>query len=345
VYAAVTDALGGPKNAAKALLFVLGTLVTFKLGVGLVSAFKDVKKAVNETRKAATLLHAKLFANTAEDASAGLVSKAKTALTSIGTALASTARSVVAAGRKVAARLIAVFATEGALAGAAAGNAAAGAEGLAKPGIKTRVASVGRGLGKAFGLALTAGAILGLAGLAAEVTKKVKDALKVHPGGRGSLLDNLLPERLLPDFKHLDGPLGKALTKLFGKHAAGGIIPGSGDRDTYAALLTPGEAVTRKAIVQHFGPTVFADINAGRLDPRVGYQAGQRPMSGGVRVSGPRFASGGLVGAGVAVADRPNLTVHNNITVPGGGPPDPVALGVQSSRVIESRFGGDVRQD
>jgi hypothetical protein len=330
----VTDKLGGPKNAAKALLFTLGALAAFKFTAGVFNSLRTLRDNINSVRKAATLLHAKFFANTAEDAAGGLVSKAKTALSSIGTALASTGRAVVAAGRRVAARLIAVFATEGALAGAAAGNAAAGAEGLAKPGIKTRFAALGRGLGRTLGLGITAGVVAGLVGLADQVNDKLTGIFgkKVKRGAQ-----NFADDRN-------NNPLSKALQGLFSKLglAGGGMVPGSGWGDTVPAMLTPGEHVTRKLIVNRFGPTVFADINAGRLDPRVGYALGERPSLAARPVRGPRMATGGLVGAG-AVMDRPTVVNHNNITVPGGGPPDPVALGVALSRVLETRAGGSPR--
>ncbi len=137
------------------------------------------------------------------------------------------------------------------------------------------------------------------------------------------------------------GPTGRGSIPI--RRALGGIVPGTGTGDTVAAMLTPGEYVTRQAIVNMIGPTVFADINAGRLDPRVGYEPGQRPTVSAVRPSGPRFATGGLAGAGVAVTERPNLTINTPITVPGGGPPDPVALAAAQMRIVESR-GGFPRQ-
>jgi len=332
----VTDKLGGPKNAAKVLLFTFGTLAAFKFTAGVFNSLRTLRDNITSVRKAATLLHAKFFANTAEDAGGGLVSKAKTALASIGTALASTGRAVVAAGRRVAARLIAVFATEGALAGAAAGNAAAGAEGLARPGIKAKAAAAGRGVGRAFGLGIIAGVVAGLTGLADQVNKSVTDAFgKKFKRGAQNFADD-----------RNNNPLSKALKDTVDKLKGllglntGGSVPGTGSRDTVPALLTPGEFVTRKRIVERFGTTIFADINAGRLDPRVGYQAGERPSLTARPVRGPRYATGGPVGAGV---DQPRITnnITAPITVPGGGSPDPVALSVQLARLAERRAGGD----
>jgi hypothetical protein len=113
------------------------------------------------------------------------------------------------------------------------------------------------------------------------------------------------------------------------------------------ALLTPREFVIQQKITKKFGATVFADINEGRLDPRIGYEDGQRPQIRTVPVKGHRYATGGLVGRAAALV-TPGTNIESmpvNITVPGGGPPDPVALGVQLVRTVEYRAGGSPRQD
>ncbi len=339
VFHDVSDAVGGSKNLAKGLIAAFATLATLKIAKSLIGGIRDVRDGLNAAKKAATLLHAKLFANTAADASSGLVGKAKLALTSIGSALASTGRTVVAAGRRVAHRLIAIFAAEGALAGAAAGNAAAGTGGLGRGSIKEKTAAAGRRLGKAFGVAMIAGVVAGLVGLAGAINKGVTDALGLK-GGAQAFAD-----------ERNNNPLSKALKDLTDKlkdllpFARGGMVPGSGWRDTVPAVLTPGEHVTRKAVVSRFGPTVFADINAGRLDPRIGYQAGQARTSSVSAAPGPRMATGGLVGRPAAVAERANVNINVPLTVPGGGTPDPVAFGVQLMRTVEQRAGGLPRQD
>lgn len=341
VFSKVSDLLGGSKNVADALVFTLGTLAALKFTRGLISGIQSVASGLRAASRAATLLHARMFAVGGAEAGAGLVGKAKVALVSVGSALASTGRAIVSAGRAIAARLIAVFATQGALAGAAAGNAAAGAEGLGRPGIKARAAAAGRSVGRAFGLAVVAGVVAGLVGLADQVNKSVTGAFgdKFKQGAR-----NFADDRN-------NNPLSKALNDTVNKLKGllglnrGGIVPGVGNRDTRPALLTPGEHVTRKLIVNRFGPTTFADINAGRLDPRIGYQPGQQPTLSVVPARGPRLAAGGLITATTAATAAPTVLASFPITVPGGGSPDPVALGVQASRVIEDRFGGDVRQD
>lgn len=75
------------------------------------------------------------------------------------------------------------------------------------------------------------------------------------------------------------GRLGDRLGNLLGRivgtnRAEGGIIPGQGNEDTVPAMLTPGEFVIRKKVVEKFGPTFFAAINDGK--------APQMRTSGGI---------------------------------------------------------------
>ena len=336
VFSKVSDLLGGSKNLANGLVFALATLAAFKFTKGLIGGIKDVHSAITGAHKAATILHSKLFANTAADASTGLVAKAKTALSAIGSALASTGRAVVSAGRAVARRLIAVFAAQGALAGVAAGEAAAGTKGLASAGVVGKMRKVGTLLGKGFGLGLVAAALFEIAN--ADFTKDL-----------GRKINNLLPgkneSKARSDWFQKASDSGLSFADYAKKHpiprATGGPIPGSGNRDTVPILATPGEFMTRKLIVQRFGQTVFADINAGRLDPRVGYQAGQQPSVGVQAVRGPRMATGGLVGDAAGASTGTTIVHNNHITVPGGGQPDPLNLSVQLARLSERRFGGD----
>lgn len=158
----------------------------------------------------------------------------------------------------------------------------------------------------------------------AKIDKKLKKVLELADAGATVGVSKTPPTRL--------------------HRAAGGPVPGFGVGDTVPAMLTPGEYVTRQAIVRRFGMTVFADINAGRLDPTRGYGDDQRPSVGPVRAAGPRFASGGPV---TALAE-PRQAVNNitaPITVAGGGPPDPRDLGVKLVREVERRSGGSPRQD
>lgn len=68
------------------------------------------------------------------------------------------------------------------------------------------------------------------------------------------------------------------------RRAAGGVIPGSGSGDTVPALLTPGEFVIRRDIVNAYGLEFMRALNTGLVLPPI-------------RTVGPmRFADGGPVG-------------------------------------------------
>jgi TP901 family phage tail tape measure protein len=68
---------------------------------------------------------------------------------------------------------------------------------------------------------------------------------------------------LVPHFDISLNPLHPRFKVTFGGKAAGGIIAGSGDGDTEPRMLTPGEFVIRKAVVQKYGATFFAGLNGG----------------------------------------------------------------------------------
>jgi TP901 family phage tail tape measure protein len=63
--------------------------------------------------------------------------------------------------------------------------------------------------------------------------------------------------------KGLTGPLGGA--GKISKFAKGGMVPGSGNRDTVPAMLTPGEFVIRKSSVNKLGAGTLAAINENRF--------------------------------------------------------------------------------
>jgi hypothetical protein len=62
------------------------------------------------------------------------------------------------------------------------------------------------------------------------------------------------------------------LGKVFG-FADGGKVPGSGMGDTIPAMLTPGEFVIRKDIVEKLGPSFFGWLNGGLLPSMGGHYA------------------------------------------------------------------------
>ena len=139
------------------------------------------------------------------------------------------------------------------------------------------------------------------------------------------------------------------------KMASGGVVPGSGNRDTVPAMLTPGEFVMSKGAVQQYGANTLAGMNAaagGTNRPTVGrYNGGgsvrnvsnissssfknvSNTSSGGMSFGGPKihYSGGGFV----------NSIKGNTINVPqkiiptqplhfAGGGPVPEAQIVRSS--------------
>jgi hypothetical protein len=74
------------------------------------------------------------------------------------------------------------------------------------------------------------------------------------------------------------------------KFAKGGHVPGSGNRDTVRALLTPGEFVVRKDAVKTIGVSTLQALNEGR-----GVRKRRRYAKGGYVDEPMHFASGGEV--------------------------------------------------
>ncbi len=197
-----------------------------------------------------------------------------------------------------------------------------------------------RGAGASIGRAIVSGIRSGLEGLAG-IGKTILNALVGVLNAGMRIINNALPDKLdipgAPNINLPDNPLPN-----IPRFQRGGPIPGTGFGDKVHILAEPQEFMIQRKITALFGPTVFADINDGRLDPRVGYQDGQRPSVSVTTNRSGMFATGGLVAQGTAaVAERPNVTnnITAPITVPGDGPPDPVALAVALARTLESRGG------
>ena len=119
-----------------------------------------------------------------------------------------------------------------------------------------------------------------------RIGRAIVDGIKKLPGG-GAILDAL-------------GKGGKLLGKL-NPFAKGGPVPGSGEGDTVAAMLTPGEHVLTKAEVAAAGGhgVIFA----------------LRRMLGGGGQGGPGYDIGGAVGA----QDGGQITLRVNATADIGG--------------------------
>ena len=61
-------------------------------------------------------------------------------------------------------------------------------------------------------------------------------------------------------------------------YARGGMVPGTGNRDTVPAMLTPGEFVIKKSSVSKLGPSTLAAMNENRFS-----QKSRGPGAGNVR--------------------------------------------------------------
>lgn len=93
------------------------------------------------------------------------------------------------------------------------------------------------------------------------------------------ILQNVLTSGLTSLLKGVGGPLGFLFSE-------GGMVPGSGNKDTVPAFLTPGEYVLPKHVVESI-------------------RAGQKPGSPGM------FNSGGLVSAGAGAHTSINLVMQS----------------------------------
>ena len=99
------------------------------------------------------------------------------------------------------------------------------------------------------------------------------------------------------------------------KFAQGGVVPGSGNRDTVPAMLTPGEFVMSKGAVQHYGSSTLAGMNAaagGTNKPTVGYHGG-----GTVQNVSNYMNGGGVV---QNVGGSGDMTFRPRFQYSGGGP-------------------------
>jgi hypothetical protein len=110
---------------------------------------------------------------------------------------------------------------------------------------------------------------------------------------------------------NMPAPTGAAARPM----ATGGLVPGSGNRDTFPARLMPGEFVIRKSIVAALGADFFAGLNRGM----------------GSLLPHSHYATGGLVTAEPAGGGTP---VHLHIG--GGSFPLNGAPAVVSALVVEA---------
>lgn len=121
-----------------------------------------------------------------------------------------------------------------------------------------------------------AGGVATVAGLAQQATSKSNDEERAKEG-----------KTQLDDTQEFGGISGDPMGGLF---SGGGGVPGTGDKDTVPAMLTPGEFVMSKGAVQKYGMDTLESMNA---------------MGGGTnlpeRMDGITYAAGGgMIGGGMA---------------------------------------------
>jgi len=134
-----------------------------------------------------------------------------------------------------------------------------------------------------------AGGVATVAGLAQQATSKSNDEERAKEG-----------KTQLDDTQEFGGISGDPMGGLF---SGGGGVPGTGDKDTVPAMLTPGEFVMSKGAVQKYGMDTLESMNAmgggtnlpERMDG-ITYAAGGGMIGGGMADGG--MADGGMTGGG-----------------------------------------------
>lgn len=155
--------------------------------------------------------------------------------------------------------------------GTAAGEAAAANAASSFSGHKGKFSSAGRTAGRAFSRGIGLGMLAGVGLIATEFSDGLVDKVRSALGDRvGNAVQDAMPGGRVGRWGRdkLRGLLGGIFRN------AGGIIPGQGNTDTVPAMLTPGEFVIRKRVVEKYGPTFFSAINEGK--------APQKFTSGGI---------------------------------------------------------------
>jgi len=74
---------------------------------------------------------------------------------------------------------------------------------------------------------------------------------------------NLLNQSILALNQNIVNNNSLLINRPAGRFASGGLVPGSGNSDTYKAMLTPGEFVIRKKAVEAIGVSNLAQMNRG----------------------------------------------------------------------------------
>ena len=132
----------------------------------------------------------------------------------------------------------------------------------------------------------------------------------------------------LPGF--IAGKTFKPFASITGLNA-GGIVPGVGNKDTEPAMLTPGEFVINKNMVQRYGVGLMEKINSGELDVD--------------RINVPTFGIGQTSNLSSTAGDTSvyNNTYSINVNVKSDANPDQIARAVmtQIKQVDAQRIRGN----
>jgi len=98
---------------------------------------------------------------------------------------------------------------------------------------------------------------------------------------------NILNQSVLALNQNIVNNNSLLINRPAGRFASGGLVPGTGNRDTYPAMLTPGEFVIRKKAVETIGASNLAQMNMGGYVQK--YEGGS---PGGVRMPKGRGKTG-----------------------------------------------------
>ena len=132
---------------------------------------------------------------------------------------------------------------------------------------------------------------------------KILDALKeVIP-----LLAMMGTMKAFSMMKGFAGGMMSGMKGPMGKFNRGGMVPGSGNRDTVPALLTPGEFVIRKDSVKSIGAGNLADMNA-RGYNRGGKIPGVQYYKFGTRKPGVQGATGAATAGALGAMPTPGAS-------------------------------------
>ena len=103
--------------------------------------------------------------------------------------------------------------------------------------------------------------------------------------------ETVLADDFLPNLLNKGG-----LVQNNNNYNQGGVVPGSGNKDTVPAMLTPGEFVMSRGAVSRFGTGMMAAMNS---------------AGGGTNKGGPMYEGGGLVGDLSSMREKTDIKKSN----------------------------------